>query len=89
MPWKDALEWFARLSKLPPAPTVAAPQRAELIDLFERVRFHPLSIRVLAQQLKTRTPGELGRRLEQLLGAPSAGRGLADRIPGVAAEVVA
>ena len=74
----DALEWFARLSKLPPAPTVPAPKRAELIDLFERVRFHPLSIRVLAQQLKTRTPGELGRRLEQLLAAPSVGRGLAD-----------
>jgi hypothetical protein len=44
----EALEWFARLSKLPPAPTVPAPQRAELIDLFERLRFHPLSIRVLA-----------------------------------------
>ncbi|MCL4205223.1 MAG: tetratricopeptide repeat protein [Pirellulaceae bacterium] len=74
----DALEWFARLSKLPPAPTVQAPKRAELIDLFERVRFHPLSIRVLAQQLKTRTPSELGHRLEQLLAAPNAGRHLAD-----------
>ena len=58
--------------------TVPAPKRADLIDLFERVRFHPLSIRVLVQQLKTRTPRELGRRLEQLLAAPSAGRGLAD-----------
>jgi len=68
----DPLEWFAELTKLPPAPTVPTPQREELIDLFDKVRFHPLSIRVLAQQLKTREPGELGKRLEQLLTAAGA-----------------
>lgn len=63
----DALEWFAELSKLPPAPTLRPPRREELIDLFDRVRFHPLSIRVLAQHLKTRRAAELGERLEHLL----------------------
>ncbi len=69
----DALEWFAELMKLPPAPTEEPPEREELIDLFDWVRFHPLSIRVLAQQLKTRDVSELGQRLEQLLSAASAG----------------
>jgi len=55
----DALEWFAELAKLPPAPEVPSPSREALIELFDRVRFHPLSIRVLAQQLKTRRPAEL------------------------------
>jgi len=65
----DALEWYAALMTLPPAPTVPAPKREALIALFERVRFHPLSIRVLAQQLKTRRLAEVGERLEQLLVA--------------------
>jgi tetratricopeptide (TPR) repeat protein len=68
----DALEWCAALMKLPPAPTVPAPKREALIELFDRVKFHPLSIRVLAQQLKTRRPAELGERLEQLLSSSSA-----------------
>jgi tetratricopeptide (TPR) repeat protein len=67
----DALEWFAELSKLPPAPRLAPPRREELIDLFDRVRFHPLSILVLAAQLKTRKPDELVHRLGQLLGGGS------------------
>lgn len=64
---EDALAWFGELSKLPPAPSVPPPQRDELIALFDRVNFHPLSLCVLAQQLKTRTPRALGERLEQLL----------------------
>ncbi len=65
----DALEWFAELSKLPPAPDsgIEPPTRDELIGLFDQVRFHPLSIAVLAQQLKSRKASELGQRLEQLL----------------------
>ena len=63
----DALEWFGELMKLPPAPAVPAPRRQELIDLFARVKFHPLSIRVLAEQAKTRRPSEMGERLERLL----------------------
>jgi tetratricopeptide (TPR) repeat protein len=69
----DALEWFAELSKLPPPPKVPAPTRQQLIELFDLVHFHPLSILVLASQLKTRRAEELGDRLGQLLaaGAPS------------------
>ena len=55
--------------KLPPAPVVPQPKRDELVDLFDKVKFHPLSIRVLAQQLKTRRPVELGPRLEHLIAA--------------------
>lgn len=63
----DALEWLAVLMKLPPVPKVPMPKRETLIPLFEQVKFHPLSIRVLAQQLKSRRPTEIGERLEQLL----------------------
>jgi len=69
----DALAWFAELTKLPPPPTVKqTPKREALIELFDRVKFHPLSIRVLAAQLKTRDPKELGQRLGQLLAAANA-----------------
>jgi hypothetical protein len=37
----DALEWCAVLMKLPPAPTVPAPQREALITLLDQVKFHP------------------------------------------------
>jgi tetratricopeptide (TPR) repeat protein/CHAT domain-containing protein len=63
----DALGWFGELNKLPPVASVPPPQSEELIALFDRVQFHPLSICVLAQQLKTRTAKQLGERLEQLL----------------------
>jgi len=63
----DALDWFAALSKLPPDPSVRPPEREDLIRLFDRVGFHPLSITVLAQQLKTRTAKRLGERLEKIL----------------------
>ncbi len=63
----DALDWFGELSKLPPEPGVPLPEREQLIELFDRVNFHPLSICVLAQQLKSRTARKLGERLEQIL----------------------
>ena len=63
----DALGWFGELNKLPPVASVPPPRREELIALFDRVQFHPLSICVLAQQLKTRTAKQLGERLEHLL----------------------
>jgi tetratricopeptide (TPR) repeat protein len=66
-----ALEWFAALSRLPPAPRYLATREA-LIELFDQVKFHPLSIRVLAQQLKSRRIAELGERLETLLSAEAA-----------------
>lgn len=63
----DALEWFAELQKLKSPPELPPPSREELIGLFEQVGFHPLSIRILAEQTKTRTALELGERLERLL----------------------
>nr|VFK22824.1 MAG: Tetratricopeptide (TPR) repeat [Candidatus Kentron sp. LFY] len=66
-----ALDWFAALFKLPPpddsSPSVPPPKREELIALFDQVEFHPLSIAVLTQQLKTRSAPELGARLEKIL----------------------
>ena len=69
----DALEWFSSLTKLPPAPITPPPAREALINLFESVKFHTLSIRVLAQQLKTRRIAEVGERLGELLAQPRDG----------------
>lgn len=63
----DALEFFQTLSKFPPAPTVDPPQRQPLINLFKLVNFHPLSIKLLARQLKDRRIAEVGQSLEQLI----------------------
>ncbi|MBS4097657.1 MAG: tetratricopeptide repeat protein [Sulfuricella sp.] len=62
----DALEWSAKLFRLPPAAT-AIPSRDALAALFEKVAYHPLTLRVLVQQIKTRRIAEVGQRLEQLL----------------------
>ena len=66
----DALDWYAALAALPgadDAEAVPPPGREALIDLFDRVAFHPLSIAVLAQQLRTRDARQLGERLDALL----------------------
>ncbi|HSH04225.1 MAG TPA: hypothetical protein VLL52_17060, partial [Anaerolineae bacterium] len=63
----DAVNYFNALVKLPPEPQIELPQREALIELFKRVDFHPLSIGLLARQLKTRRIGELGLRLERVL----------------------
>lgn len=83
----DALEWFAKLMKLPPAPVAPRPKRDELIDLFEKVRFHPLSIRVLAEQAKTRRPAELGDRLEGLLAQSARARTSDETLPELVASL--
>ena len=67
----DTLEWFGELMKLPPPPTISLPPRKALIELFDRVKFHPLSLRVLAGQLKTRMTDNLVLRLEELLSVPA------------------
>jgi tetratricopeptide (TPR) repeat protein len=67
----DALNYFQSVMKLPPAPKFPAPDRDALLKLFEMVDFHPLSIHLLAVQLKTRRVMELGTRLESLLAADS------------------
>jgi len=64
---EDAVDYFQRLVKLPPAPSVDLPKRRALVDIFEQVKFHPLSIGLLARQLKVRRVAELGMRLEKLL----------------------
>ena len=62
-----ALDFFAALTRLGEPPTVKTPEREALVNLFADVRFHPLSIRVLAAQLKTRPIANVGERLEALL----------------------
>jgi hypothetical protein len=52
---EDAPDGYAALRQLPPAPSAAPPCREALVALFDRVSFRPLSIAVLAQQLKTCT----------------------------------
>ncbi|BDI17456.1 hypothetical protein ANSO36C_32580 [Nostoc cf. commune SO-36] len=64
---EDALAYFQSLIKLPPAPTFEPPKREVLLKLFKLVDFHPLSIGLLARELKTRRPAELGQRLEALI----------------------
>lgn len=76
----DAFEWFERLMLLPAAepPQIPPPnlrkaeERDQLVRLFDRVGFHPLSICVLVQQLRTRTARELEARLEQILATDAA-----------------
>jgi len=46
---------------------VPPPTRDALIALFDRVRFHPLSIAVLARQLRSRPAGQLGEHLDRIL----------------------
>jgi tetratricopeptide (TPR) repeat protein len=64
---EDALDWFQALMRLPPEPQVPPPHREPLRDLFAKVGFHPLSVGMLARELKTRRIAELGERLEALL----------------------
>ena len=63
----DALAWFTTLMHLPPEPTRPPPDRDGVLRLFSLVQFHPLSIGLLAPQLKQRGVAELGQRLEALL----------------------
>ena len=64
---EDALAYYQTLMKFPPAPKVDPPSRQALISLFKLVDFHPLSIKLLARQLKDRRPADIGETLEQLL----------------------
>lgn len=64
---EDALAYFQKLMEFPPPPQFDLPQREVLERLFKLVDFHPLSIGLLARQLKMRRPAELGERLEALV----------------------
>ena len=70
---EDALRYFQGLMKLPPVPQWDLPERTALIELFKLVDFHPLSIKLVAYQLKERRVGDLARSLEQLLAAEPLG----------------
>ncbi|WP_417910405.1 tetratricopeptide repeat protein [Candidatus Electronema sp. PJ] len=63
----DAVAWFDKMYSLSPEPTMPRPPRDVLVRLFEKVGFHPLSISLLAQQLKERAASDVGERLEALL----------------------
>ena len=56
----DALAWFQALM-------VPLPDREALITLFTQVDFHPLSIGVLAELMRTCRFAEVGERLEAIL----------------------
>ncbi|MEJ6480359.1 CHAT domain-containing protein [Nostoc punctiforme UO1] len=64
---EDALAYFQSLIKLTLAPKFDPPKREVLLELFKLVDFHPLSIGLLARQLKTRRPADLGQSLEALI----------------------
>jgi tetratricopeptide (TPR) repeat protein len=64
---EDAINYFQELMKLPPEPTWDLPSRSELINLFKLVDFHPLSIRSVAYQCKSRRVDDLEQNLKQLL----------------------
>ncbi len=73
----DAVALFMGLWDLPPEPEphiTEPPARRGLEELFGQVDYHPLSISLLAYQLKSRRIAELGERLESLLrDAPGEG----------------
>ncbi len=64
---RDAVDWFDSLRRLPPRTRLKRPRRDVLINLFKKVGFHPLSISLLAQQLKERGAADVGERLDALL----------------------
>ncbi|MGH1393178.1 MAG: CHAT domain-containing protein [Trichormus sp.] len=64
---EDALAYFQSVIKLTQAPKFDPPKRGVLLELFKLVDFHPLSIGLLAKQLESRRPAELGQRLEALI----------------------
>ncbi|MFN6525988.1 tetratricopeptide repeat protein [Nostoc sp. ChiSLP03a] len=64
---QDALAYIQSLWKLPPSPVYKLPQQNELWRLFRLVDFHPLSLSLLARQLKVRPVAELGERLAALI----------------------
>lgn len=66
---QDALAYWQRLVKLPPAPLVRLPDRDQLMRLFGRVDFHPLSIGLLAVQVKDRPFAEVDQALARLIAA--------------------
>jgi tetratricopeptide (TPR) repeat protein len=63
----DALDYFQSLVKLPPEPQFGLPPREGLLELFKLLDYHPLSLGLLAGQLKQRRSLEVHRELAQLV----------------------
>lgn len=61
------LERFSALARLPYLESAGRHSPGALLKLFSLLDFHPLSIRVLATELRNAPPNELGNRLERLL----------------------
>lgn len=71
----DALDWCHALLRLPPGRGKELPPltRVGLVELLAKVRFHPLSIGLLAKQLQTQGLPDLMPRLGELLAAEPEG----------------
>jgi len=70
---QDALDWLHQLLRLPPGRDRGLPplKRVGLLELLEKVAFHPLSIGLLAKQLQSRSLADVSPRLSELLAQES------------------
>lgn len=68
---RDAIDYYLALSALPgESAQVPVPTRDQLVNLLGKLNFHPLSIAILAQQLKSRDAIDLLDGLDRLLEDP-------------------
>jgi tetratricopeptide (TPR) repeat protein len=70
---EDAINYFQGLMAVPPLP-VGLPRRVNLIELFGKVDFHPLSIALVAEELRVRSIVDVERALDRLLAAVLVGQ---------------
>ncbi len=70
----DAIDYFQALMAVPPQPD-RLPARKALIELFGMVDFHPLSIALVAEQLRSRGIVDVIQALDRLLGEVPEGQG--------------
>ena len=70
---EDAIDYFQGLMAVPPMPAML-PGRKALIELFGKVDFHPLSIALVAEQLRTRGIVDVIQALDRLLAEVPAGQ---------------
>ena len=68
---EEALSFFQELMKTPPKPVRDLPDEVSLQRLFAMVDYHPLSIRLLARELKERQISDVGIALGRLLQGTS------------------
>jgi tetratricopeptide (TPR) repeat protein len=64
---QEAIRYFDALMILPPMPAYGMPKRAAVEELFQKLSYHPLSIKMLAFQLKNDSISALNERLDSLL----------------------